>query len=97
MNGLEALKEIKHISCNSLSQLYGTIEDAFETEFETIERELKVNQILKEKKVDLPYIQYLIAIYKEVNSNFLILYNYKEANKLTKEEATLIVDWLKGE
>lgn len=103
MNGLEAVNKLKNESyCNcSLSDdnkffcMGGLLKDS--DELKAIEREVKVNKLLKEKRVDLAYIQYLIAIEKNVNSNFLYFYNFRTKNKLTQEEAQLIVDWLKGE
>lgn len=64
--------------------------------YNIIRKELKVLQILKEKRVDLPKV-YRSMVYYVEEQNILEEYNryQKDENKLTLEEMQLIVEWLK--
>ena len=93
MNGSEAMQQLESFKHMKLSEI---------ELFETIERELKVNKILKEKKVDLPQIAEWLADdnlknIKETTEyyNRYIVNGYME--ELTEEEMTLIVELLKEE
>ena len=101
MNGLEAVNKLKNESyCNcSLSDdnkyfcMGGLLKDS--DELKAIERELKVNQILKEKRVDLYYIS---PGSQTTIEEKLEAYNFShKLLPLTLEEMQLIVEWLKGE
>lgn len=105
MNGLKAFYQIRE------NNFEGTIlfEQEKERYFNIVERDLKVLNILKEKKVDLHWIMrqwslFYLAI--EDGSSWIspLLFDYNErfgtANPhlhLTLEEITLIVDWIRGE
>lgn len=106
MNGLEAVNKLKNESyCNcSLSDdnklfcMGGLLKDS--DELKAIERELKVNQILKEKKVMLALLDKTFDIYHLNNDELTRQYNAlmrDEDNLLTEEEMQLIVEWIKGE
>lgn len=111
MNGLEALEELKNAeffvdddSCCGCTCYYPLQNEEYEENFNLIENNLKVLQILKEKRVDLGAIYYLVFIEPPIKNSLLERYNQlvylgKETEKvqLTKEEMQLIVEWLKGE
>lgn len=115
MNGLEALEEMIETfdsggyQPTTIGCVDGAFKEVFSAELPIIERELKVLQILKEKKVDLAYIRNSVWYY---NSNIRIMRienpniiewlvkQYKFSGmlyQLTLEEMQLIVEWLKGE
>ena len=96
---MSVLRIFKKI-CKNLNSYELT--DEYKRGKKIIERELKVNQILKEKKVDLGAIYYLMSIEPPIKNSILERYNQliylgKETRKvqLTEEEMQLIVDWLK--
>lgn len=108
MNGLEAVNKLKNESyCNcSLSDdnkffcMGGLLKDS--DELKAIERELKVNKLLKAKKVDLPQIAEWLADnnLKDIKGtteyyNRYIVNGYMK--ELTEEEMQTIVEWIKGE
>ena len=98
MKGLEALKEIK-------SRLDVTLYHQYKEAFANIETELKLLNLLKEKKVDLSFIDNLIYKVTDVwkfelenaTMEMTARYNMKNNIHLTQEELQLIVDWLKEE
>lgn len=106
MNGIKALEELKNAeffvdddSVCGCTCYYPLQNEDYEENFDIIERELKVNQILKEKQVEID----LITIH--IHCNFSIdhlteIYNKNIGSsyqQLTVEEMRLIVDWLKEE
>lgn len=103
MNGLEALEEIKKAKAYEIDIPYtgGCLYEnsTYCEDCDIIESELKVLQILKEKKVD---IALLFAIHNSSKLNPTYDLNYynslrDNANRLSKQEYTAIVEWLKGE
>lgn len=108
MNGLEALEKIDMTirAFNLFNIKFGkdrynedckSIEE-YDKCHNIIERELKVLQILKEKKVNLD----LISTFTIDDIDFILqIYNKNAIEEnmeiLTKDEVTLIVEWLKGE
>ena len=107
MNGIEALDDIcKRIGYAELN--YGNIvADNYFDEITAIKTELKVNQILKKKKVDLDRVR---ALLKQVEKVDLVLEYYNapylyhpdkcyndKTRVLTLEEITSIIDWIKRE
>lgn len=67
--------------------------------YNIIRKELKVLQILKENKVDLDFIDYLMTKTTTLEE---LLYKYNDrafdwAGNLTTEEMQQIVEWLKEE
>lgn len=100
MNGLEALERLYGVVKMSRGE-QGLVE-FMNPCLEAIGKDLKVLQILKEKKVKLPKIAEWLAdnLLKDIKRttefyNRYIVNGYME--ELTEEEMTLIVDWLKGE
>ena len=96
MNGLEALEDIVlYLNANEPKGLYLK-------NIEAIKKELKVNKILKEKKVDLPKIAEWLADnnLKDIKGtteyyNRYIVNGYME--ELTEEEMTAVVELLREE
>lgn len=107
MNGLEALDNmIETFDCGGYQPATigckdGAFKEVFSTELPIIERELKVNKILKEKKVKLSKIAEWLAdnLLKDIKGstefyNRYIVNGYMK--ELTLKEMTLIVEWIKG-
>ena len=76
----------------------------YDKEFETIRNDLKVLNLLKEKKVDLENIRcglnhYVKRLKIEEKDAFIEIFNNYNAThqtrQLTQEEMTAIVEWLK--
>ena len=67
--------------------------------YNIIKKELKVLQILKEKRVDLRFIAYNKEYFeiKELTLEYNSVLFGNTKLKLTEEEMQLIVDWLKEE
>lgn len=118
MNGLDKLEEIKNGLIGHCKSSYlkdqpnnelGKVIMVYEGMFNAIEKELKVLQILREKKVDLSLIDNLIYKAKEIwNFNLdldlesaikeiTIKYNVRNNIHLTEKEIQLIVEWLREE
>lgn len=103
MNGLEALETIGEIEFYELENQCEDVKTYCEDEYNTIETELKVLQILKEKKVDLSQINWLLAEqFKQTPvENKVSFYNfkmnYKKDEMLNEEEFTQIAELLKEE
>ena len=104
MNGLEAFKKLReYINIEHRKIANVDVETIESYPLDKIERELKVNQILKEKKVDLSIINWLLAeqfkqtpIEKKVSFyNFKM--GYKKGEMLDEEEFTQIAELLKEE
>ena len=95
MNGNEALERMCKFNCSAteLGPCFRHCE-----EYEAIEKELKVNQILKNKIVDLEsfetdmFIENTIKGLKDFYNREII-----EERQLTQEEIQLIVDWIRSE
>ena len=99
MNSLEALSSIAfsmHYRCKP-QYVY----KAEEKNFELIEKDLKVLEIIKQKKIDVGYLDFLLeATSNEQNFAFRSYNGYCEPEKykkLTQEEFDLIKDWLRSE
>ena len=84
MNGLKALNEMY-----KLLAIHNIADDEC---YLTIEKELKVLQILKEKKVNIDYLNQFT-----INDIEFIRYRYNKHcfYNLTTEEMSQIVEWLK--
>ena len=101
MTGFEALEKAK----NRTGLPFGEFAPVTARECEIIEKELKVLNILKEKKVDISLIDNLISKAKEIwkvelkkaITEFTIRYNARNNIRLTEEEMELIVGLLEGE
>ena len=90
MNGLEALNEMY-----KLLAIHNIADDEC---YLTIENDLKLLNLLKEKKVDIEWIRTLMIVHPEYDISVLWReYRYSCLNdqELTLEEMQLIVDWLK--
>ena len=101
MNGLEAFDKLVATLNIKEKIVENKIHSSWQSAIDTIENDLKVLQILKEKKVDLGLIYYMIFIEPPTKNTLLERYNQlvylgKETAKvqLTEEELTLIVKWL---
>lgn len=96
MNGLEAFKKIReYINRQHRKLINADIETVEGYPLDKIERELKVNQILKEKMVDL---RWFFEIDLSINVESLLeRYNGAKVSMetLKLEEITTIVEWLK--
>ena len=98
MNGLEALENIK--ATYKVCDIQGNNIDPMQYEYSVIEQDLKVLNILKEKKVGLLFLDKTFDIYHLNNDELTRRYNAlmrDEDNFLTEEEMSLIVDWLRRE
>lgn len=104
MNGLEALNKLKNEDyCNcSLSAdndyfcMGGRLQQS--KELKAIESELKILNLLKEKQVDLEFIRNFVNCQiEDLLQDYNNMCEEIEKPKLTEEEMTLIVEWLKGE
>ena len=98
MNGLEALDTIGRIVVysSSYNDCSEDIEGNYPEEYKAIEHELKVLQILKEKKVDLDFVKEEAELSKPIDV-LMYIYNSNHKDTLTSDEMTLLVEWLKGE
>ena len=117
MNGLEALDSmIETFDCGgyhpaTLGCKDDLFKEVFSEELPIIKNDLKVLNLLKEKKVDLDHINYWVNIVNVENpkkyqitiehmveryNNLYVDLRRKEQH-LTQEEMQIIVDWLKGE
>lgn len=92
MNGLRALKVLCFkCNCNSDMRCYdnGKCES-----YHIIEKDLKVLQILKKKKVNIDLLnQFTVNDIEFIRDR----YNEQCFYNLTLEETKLIIEWLKGE
>ena len=91
MNGIEALENWYN------TEHPKPVEYCFH--YNIIKKELKILQILKEKRVDLRFIAYNKEYFeiKELTLEYNSVLFGNTKLKLTEEEMALIVDWLKEE
>ena len=99
MNGLEAYNELKKMITIPNHKDYEEIRKKKDKLEEVVENDLKVLNILKEKKVYLWFIYEFVDKFSTLET-FVEYYEHINGWKgyhLTLEEMTTIVNWLKGE
>lgn len=94
-SGLEALERIGKCDLHSEREDYYFLKNVYVNEYKTIKKELKALEIIKEKKVDVGVLTYVITI----SSNPLKDYNEtiwedEKENRLTQEQFDLLKEVL---